>query len=81
VRRTQKTPFSTARVSCYGRLRPSARRLGRNNGSRTAHWASVRSMFSVYAVCHKFQPLSGLKVFMRNFYFNLAKTILPAHWE
>jgi len=65
VRSTQKTPFSTARVSRHGRPRPSARRLGRNNGSRTAHWASVRSMFSIYAVCHKFQPLSGLNVFMR----------------
>jgi hypothetical protein len=65
VRRTQKTPFSTARVSCHGRPRPSARRLGRNNGSRTARWASVRSMLSVYAVCHTFQPLSGLNVLMR----------------
>ena len=65
MRNTQKTPFSTARVSCHGRPRPSARRLGRNNGSRTAHWASVRSMFSIYAVCHKFQPLSCLNVFMR----------------
>ncbi len=65
MRRTQKTPFSTARVSCHGLPRPSARRFGRNNGSRTAHWASVRSMLSVYAVCHKFQPFSGLNVFMR----------------
>ena len=65
MRKTQKTPFSTARVSCHGRPRPSARRLGRNNDSRTAHWASLRSMFSVYAVCHKFQPLSGSNVFMR----------------
>ena len=65
MRRTQKTPFSTARVFCHGRPRPSARRWGRNSGSRTAHWASVRSMLSVYAVCHKFQPLSRLKVFMR----------------
>jgi predicted NAD-dependent protein-ADP-ribosyltransferase YbiA (DUF1768 family) len=39
--------------------------LGRNNGSRTAHWASVRSMLSVYAVRHKFQQLSGFNVFMR----------------
>ena len=65
MRRIQKTPFSTARVSCHGRPRPSARRLGRNNGSRTAHWASVRSMLSVYAICHKFQPLSRFDVFMR----------------
>ena len=42
---------------------PLARRLGRNNGSRTAHWASVMSMFSIYAIGHKFQLLSPFKVF------------------
>ena len=36
-----------------------------NYGSRTAHWASVISIFSIYAVGHKFQLLSPLKVFMR----------------
>jgi hypothetical protein len=65
VRNTQNTPFKTARVSCHGRPRPSARRFGRNNGSRTAHWASVMSMFSIYAISHNFQPFSGLNVFMR----------------
>ena len=64
MRKTQKTPFSTARVSCHGRPRPSSRRFGRNSGS-TAHWASVRSMLSIYAVCHKFQPFTSLNVFMR----------------
>jgi hypothetical protein len=65
VRKTQKTPFSTARVSCHGRPRPSSRRWGRNNGSSNAHWASVRSMSLIYVIRHKFQPLSALNVFMR----------------
>jgi len=65
VRNTQNTPFKTARVSCHGLPRPSALRLGRNNGSRTAHWASVMSMFSIYAIGHKFQPLNLFRVFMR----------------
>jgi len=55
VRSTQKTPFSTARVSCHGRPRPSARRLGRNNGK---------------GPCSRFTPFvisfnrSGLNVFV-----------------
>ena len=65
MRKTQKTPFSTARVSCHGRPRPSSRRFGRNSGSRIAHWASVRSMLLIYVIGHKFQPLSALNVFMR----------------
>ena len=65
MRKTQKTPFSTARVSCHGRPRPSSRRFGRNSGSSNAHWASVRSMLWIYAIRHKFQPFSALKVFMR----------------
>jgi hypothetical protein len=55
VRKTQKTPFSTARVSCHGRPRPSSRRLGRNSGSSNAHWASVMSMHLIYAVSHNSQ--------------------------
>jgi len=65
VRKTQKTPFSTARVSCHGRPRPSSRCFGRNSGSSTAHWASVRSMLLIYVIQHKFQSLCALKVFMR----------------
>ena len=65
MRNTQNTPFKTARVSCHGLPRPSARRMGRNNGSRIAHWASVISIFPVYAIGHKFQLLCTLKVFMR----------------
>jgi hypothetical protein len=65
VRKTQNTPFSTARASCHGRPRPSSRRWGRKSGSRNAHWVSVRSMLWIYAIGHKFQLLSALKVFMR----------------
>ena len=65
MRKIQSTPLTTARVSLQGRPRPSDRRRGRNSGSSTAHWASVRSMFSIYAVPHKFQLISRLKVFMR----------------
>jgi len=65
VRKIQSTPLTTARVSRQGRPRPSDRRRGRNSGSSTAHWASVRSMLSIYAVPHKFQLISRLKVFMR----------------
>jgi hypothetical protein len=65
VRKTQKTPFSTARVSCHGRPRPSSRRLGRNSGSSNAHWASVMSMLSIYAIGHKFQSFNAFNVFMR----------------
>jgi hypothetical protein len=65
VRKTQKTPFSTARVSCPGRPRPSSRRLGRNSGASNAHWASVMSMLSIYATGHKFQSFNAFNVFMR----------------
>ena len=64
MRKTQKTPLSTARVSCHGRPRPLSRRLGRNSGSSTAYWASVRSMLLIYAIHRKFQSLSTLNVFM-----------------
>ena len=56
-------PVTAGRVCTLPR--PSARRFGRNNRSRTAHWASVMSMFSIYAIGHKFQLLSQFKVFMR----------------
>ena len=65
MRKTQNTPFSTARVSCHGLPRPSFRRAGRKTGSSTAHWASVRSMHRIYAVFHNSQARNGLKVFMR----------------
>ena len=65
MRKTQKTPLSTARVSCHGRPRPSSRRFGRNSGSNTAHWASVRSMPWIYASLHNSQARNSLNVFMR----------------
>ena len=65
MRKTQKTPFSTDRVSCHGRPRPSSRRFGRNSGSSNAHWASVRSMLSIYVIHDKFQPFNRMNVFMR----------------
>jgi hypothetical protein len=64
VRKTQKTPFSTARVSCHGRPRPSSLRFGRNSGSRTAHWGSVSSMLWIYTSLHNSQALKHLKVFI-----------------
>jgi hypothetical protein len=39
--------------------------LGRNSGSSNAHWASVMSMLSIYAIGHKFQSFNPLNVFMR----------------
>ena len=40
---THSTPFSTARVSCHGRPRLSARRAGRKIGSISCHCSSVNS--------------------------------------
>ena len=47
---TQSTPFSTARVSCHGRPRLSARRAGRSTGSTTAHCSSFSSQRPVTAL-------------------------------
>jgi hypothetical protein len=44
---------------------PSARRGGRKNESSSAHWASVRSILSIYASLHNSQARNGLNVFMR----------------
>jgi len=43
VPNTHNTPCSTARVSCHGRPRLSARRCGRSTGSTTSHCSSVSS--------------------------------------
>jgi len=43
VPKTHKIPLSTARVSCQGRPRPSARCRGRRIGSINFHWASLSS--------------------------------------
>lgn len=65
MRKIQSTPFTTARVSRQGRPRPSDRRGGRNNGSNTAHWASLRSMHRIYAIFHNSQAQRSFNVFMR----------------
>jgi hypothetical protein len=65
VRKIQRTPFSTPRLICQGRPRPSARRLGRDNGSSTAHWASVRSMYWIYSILHNSRAPNRLHAFMR----------------
>jgi hypothetical protein len=43
VPKTHRIPLSTARVSCQGRPRPSARRWGRKIGSINFHWESLSS--------------------------------------
>jgi len=43
VRRIHNTPFRTARVSCGGLPRPSARCRKRSNGSNTAHSSLLTS--------------------------------------
>ena len=43
VPNTHSTPFNTARVSCHGRPRLSARRCGRKTGSTAAHCSSLSS--------------------------------------
>lgn len=43
VPKTHNTPFSTARVSCHGRPRLSARRAPRKKGSTISHCSSVNS--------------------------------------
>jgi hypothetical protein len=48
---TQKTPFSTERVSCHGRPRLSARRAPRSTGSTTNHCSSVNSQRPAIAAC------------------------------
>jgi hypothetical protein len=55
---TQSTPFSTARVSCHGRPRLSARRAGRSTGSTTAHCSSFSSQRPVIDACgdHRAAP-------------------------
>ena len=66
MRKTQKTPFSTARVSCHGRPRPSSRRFGRNSGSSNSPLGVGEvhaSGFTTFAI--SFNRSMRLKVFMR----------------
>ena len=48
---TQNTPFNTARVSCHGRPRLSARRASRSTGSTTSHCSSVNSQRPAIGAC------------------------------
>ena len=68
--RIQSTPFSTARVSCHGRPRLSARRAGRSTGSTTAHCSLFSSQRPVTVLrgYPRAAPAShkiSLQVFMR----------------
>ena len=65
MRKTQRIPFSTARVSRQGRPRPSERRFGASRGLSFSHCASVRSMLLIYASLHNSRALNDFKVFMR----------------
>ena len=49
--RIQKTPCSTARVSCQGRPRLSSRRDGRKTGSTNSHCSSVSSQRPAMPAC------------------------------
>jgi hypothetical protein len=57
---TQKTPFSTERVSCHGRPRLSARRAPRSTGSTTNHCSSVNSQRPAIAPCGDTQSNSRM---------------------
>lgn len=57
VPRTQNTPFSTARVSCHGRPRLSARRPGRSIGSTAAHCSSFSSQRPAIGNSAKYQSI------------------------
>ena len=60
VPNTQSTPLSTARVSCQGRPRPSARRAGRSTGSIISHCSSVSSQRPCIAVNGAFQSTTRM---------------------
>jgi hypothetical protein len=65
VRKTQRTPFSTACVSRQGRPRPSERHFGASSGLSFSHCAAVRSMLLIYSCLYNSQALKDLNVFMR----------------
>ena len=51
VASAQNTPLSTARVSCQGRPRLSARRASRSTGSTIAHRSLVSSQLPAIGAC------------------------------
>jgi len=64
VRRTQKT--RSAPHACLPRSpSPIGSSFGTKQQFENRPLGVVRSMFSIYALCHNFQPLCGLNVFMR----------------
>ena len=71
VPRIQNTPFSTARVSCHGRPRLSARRASRSTGSTISHCSSVNSQRPAIGACGDYTELlqnatkCSLHMFMR----------------
>ena len=60
VPRTQNTPFNTARVSCHGRPRLSARRASRSTGSTNTHCSSVNSQRPAIGACGDAQSNSRM---------------------
>lgn len=60
---TQSTPLSTARVSCHGRPRLSARRIGRKIGSISCHCSSVNSQRPCMAVNGALQSTTRVPYF------------------
>ena len=58
VPNTHRIPLSTARVSCQGRPRPSARRCGLKIGSMSSHWTSRSSHLPRMS---SFCPFSGIR--------------------
>ena len=71
VPRTQNTPFSTARLSCHGRPRLSARRASRSTASTISHCSSVNSQRPAIGACGDYTELlqnatkCSFHVFMR----------------
>ena len=60
---THNTPFNTARVSCHGRPRLSARRSGRSTGSTTSHCSSVNSQRPTIGACGDTQSIHRMPLF------------------
>lgn len=75
---THSTPFSTARVSCHGRPRLSARRAGRSTGSTTAHCSSFSSQRPVTALRGYPRADPGLHEKSRRLFMGLIRARLDA---
>jgi hypothetical protein len=73
---TQSTPFSTARVSCQGRPRLSARRCGRNTGSATAHCSSLSSHRPVTGASRPSRATAGSHEIAPQLYIRLVLMLI-----